>query len=390
MRRLCLLMTLIATFAVPASALATAPGTNGRIAFVRSGDIWTVNPDGSGLTPVTSGPDDDSEPAWSPDGTTIAFSRLAGDASSHIWTVRPGSPATPLTSAAGLDEWAPAWAPDGVHISFARSCGTPDGSDCGAYVRDRSTLVLASTADPIGSPVHLGGRSAWSPDGARVAFDLGWDAGTVQLVNANGTGTKELPGSDWDDPEYVGVDFGPTWSPDGTRVAYSASRAGGTGITVIRTDGTGILNVIPATNGADAVLPSWSPDGRLIAYSNDRDGEVWVMRADGTDRHAITSGLPNGLSSPDWQPVPIPAPVTPIVAPVVSITPPAPSLSTGTVDPRCLRYPKLIRATTTRMAATQAALKRVKKVAAKRAAVKRLRVLAAQRASYRKALRTRC
>jgi WD40 repeat protein len=392
MRRLCLLVTLIVMVAVPASALATAPGTNGTIAFVRSGDIWTVNPDGSGLTPVTSGPDTDSEPAWSPDGTTIAFTRLTGDATSHIWTVRPGSPAVPLTTTAGLDEVAPAWAPDGVHISFARSCGTSDGSGCGAYVRERSTLVLASTADPTGNPVGLGGRSAWSPDGARVAFDLGWDAGTVQLVNANGTGSKELPGSDWDDPEYVGVDFGPTWSPDGTRVAYSASRAGGTGITVIRTDGTGRLDIIPATNGADAVLPTWSPDGRLIAYSNDRDGEVWVMRADGTDRHAITSALPNGLSSPDWQPVPIPAPapVTPILAPVVSVTPPAPPVSTGTVDPRCLRYPKLIRATTAKMAATQARLKRAKTATVKRAAAKRLRVLAAQRASYRTALRTRC
>lgn len=391
MRRLCLLVTLMAMVAAPASALATVPGTNGTIAFVRSGDIWTVDPDGSGMTQVTSGAAVDDHPAWSPDGTTIAFSRRAGGTPSDIWTVRPGSPAQAVTTTPGFWEDTPAWAPDGLTITFSRACAGPAGSDaCGIYPDMRGLLVIRRLADGSEDPVTLAGGSSWSPDGKQVVFDSGWDAGTLSLANADGTGIHEIEGSDWFDPEGagVGIDYAPSWSPDGTRIAYARSR-GGTGIAVTRPDGGGRLNLIPA-EGSDATRPSWSPDGRLIAFSNNGDGEVWVMRADGTDRHAITSGLPSGVSSPDWQPVPIPAPATPFVPPVVTVTPPAPPFSTGTVDPRCLRYPKLIRATTAKMVATRVTLKRARTVTAKRAAVKRLRMLAGQRASYRKALRTRC
>jgi Tol biopolymer transport system component len=342
------------------------------------------------MTQFTSGPAIDGAPAWSPDGTTIAFSRQTGSAPSDIWVVRPGSTPQAVTTTPGFWEGSPAWAPDATHMSFSRACAGAGSEACGIYPDMRGLLVIRRLADGIEDPVTLAGGSSWSPDGRKIVFDSGWDAGTLSLANADGTGIHEIDGSDWYDPDGagVGIDYGPSWSPDGTRIAYVRSR-GGTGIAVTRPDGTGRLNLIPA-DGSNATRPSWSPDGQSIAFSNNGDGEVWVMRADGTDRHAITSGLPSGLSAPDWQPVPIPAPVTPIVAPVVGITPPSPSVSTGTVDPRCLRYPTLIRATTAKMVVTQGTLTRAKRPAAKRAAVKRLRMLAAQRASYRKALRTRC
>ena len=57
-----------------APAQAAFPGANGKIAYVYDCDIWTIEPDNTGATQLTtSGPECDSQPAWSPDGEQIAF-----------------------------------------------------------------------------------------------------------------------------------------------------------------------------------------------------------------------------------------------------------------------------------------------------------------------------
>src|SRR5262245_10811487 len=85
-------------FATPAAA--QFPGANVKIAFARSGDIYTMNPDGTGATRLTSSPSDDSEPDWSPSGNKIAFSGT--DSSCACWQIfvmnADGSGRTMLTS----------------------------------------------------------------------------------------------------------------------------------------------------------------------------------------------------------------------------------------------------------------------------------------------------
>src|SRR5713226_9724202 len=63
---------------VPSAAHAAFPGDNGKIAFARTGDIWVMNPDGSGQTDLTPGGAPASFPAWSADGTRLAFVRALG------------------------------------------------------------------------------------------------------------------------------------------------------------------------------------------------------------------------------------------------------------------------------------------------------------------------
>ena len=63
----------LAALLLPSSAHATFPGANGKIAFERSGDIWTMNADGSGQVNLTNTSAPELDPAWSPDGSKIVF-----------------------------------------------------------------------------------------------------------------------------------------------------------------------------------------------------------------------------------------------------------------------------------------------------------------------------
>src|SRR3954453_20082739 len=93
------------------SAQAAFPGQNGKIAYERGDDIWTVNPDGTGRTQLTSGSDIDSNPAWSPDGQRIAYDSNRASTQPHIWLMNAdGSGHSRLTSSSPY-ETEPTWSP---------------------------------------------------------------------------------------------------------------------------------------------------------------------------------------------------------------------------------------------------------------------------------------
>src|SRR5688572_17563925 len=86
---------------------AAFPGQNGKIAYERDGDIWSMNPDGTAQTNLTNTPDAEFQPAWSPDGTKIAFARAE-----DIWVMQAdGTGAVNLTSGISpfSSEYYPAW-----------------------------------------------------------------------------------------------------------------------------------------------------------------------------------------------------------------------------------------------------------------------------------------
>jgi Tol biopolymer transport system component len=96
-------------------SVAWAPDS-AQVTFARDGDIYSAPVAGGATTQLTSGSDDDSTPAWSPNGATIAFTRaLSGSARDTclVDSSRPGPPAC-LPAGGG----APAWSPDGTLISF--------------------------------------------------------------------------------------------------------------------------------------------------------------------------------------------------------------------------------------------------------------------------------
>ena len=94
------------------------------IVFVQAGGIYRMNADGTNvqrLSPPSA--ENDGAPAWSPDGALIAFHRTLNEPS-HIYTMRPdGTQVTQLTT--GLDnDYSPSWSADGTRIAFASGRGS--------------------------------------------------------------------------------------------------------------------------------------------------------------------------------------------------------------------------------------------------------------------------
>ena len=289
-----------------------APSTPGapataKIAFASNRDgnyeIYVMNADGSGQTRLTNLPRAPREaipldsPAWSPDGSRIAFVSESNEAAIggiHVMNA-DGSCQTKLIDTAHN----PAWSPDGSRIAF----GSFHDFNYELYWMNADGSGQTRLLD-VGEQSHF----AWSPDGKRIAFatDRYSCPGTrpcdrnneIHVMNADGSGLRRLT----DNPAS---DHQPAWSPDGSRSAFSTFRddpiAGE--IYVMNADGSSPTRL--TDNPANDFNPAWSPDGSRIAFSSDRDGnyELYWMNADGSGQTRLTDN-PADDRLPAWSPAP--------------------------------------------------------------------------------------
>ena len=209
---------------------------NGLLAYAVDGDIYTSDPVTGETRAIVTGPDDDTGPVWSRDGTRLVFvRRVEGERFDRLYVARS------------------------------------DGAGPTEITRE---------------PVRGIGDYSFSPDGREVIFVSDSNAqGTMHIAEADGSGVRTLDvGVAASDPAYR--------PPDGDQIAFTGSPTGdttATGLYVVNVDGTGLRILVEAKRSAAAGGATWSPDGSLIAYGLvDFTVPEWtshtrVMAADGSD-----------------------------------------------------------------------------------------------------------
>jgi TolB protein len=296
--------TMLIVCSLPATAQATTPGANGRIAFRRyldagqtQGALFTIDPDGTDEFQVTHPPagEIDTEPDWSPDGTVIAFEHHDLDGCGNdcetieLWVVNAdGTDAHAVVPCSGDDSClfieSPAWSPDGTRIAFALALGpiVNDTADVGIWTVHPDGSHLARVTKP---PTNTEDHSAqWSPNGTtlvieRIAAAHDWGS-ALFTVRSDGSMARRIT------PWSLNAGDHPDWSPDGRWIVFRTFPADGSSrIYIEHPDGSRrTLLLYGDPDGVTYYSSSWSPDGTSITIAvspgtgPDGSPDVWTVR----------------------------------------------------------------------------------------------------------------
>ncbi|PYR77429.1 MAG: peptidase S9 family protein [Acidobacteria bacterium] len=263
-------------------------------------DVWMASWDGTQEIQLTSTPDDESTPRWSPDNKYLGFlSSRQGAKAKQLWILnRAGGEAVKVSDVkGGIADYA--WSPDGKRIVFVVNekdpSDPPDEDDKNAG--DKKKTPPPIVVDRYHFKQDIDGYLR----GERSHLYL-FDVATKKAeILTPGTFDDELP----------------AWSPDGTRIAFVSKR--GTG-DLDRTENTDVF-VIDAKPGAeprqlttskagDGGRLAWSPDGREIAYITGEElkysaytqGRLAVVAAAGGQPRILARSLDRPVRSPVWSP----------------------------------------------------------------------------------------
>lgn len=302
------------------SAPTTEPVTNElydrQIVFssFRTGEaaLYRVNADGSELAPFGRL----SKPAtfvdWSPDGRQMAIVfRMDGNNYEVVITDAMGNTLSMITRSRNVIDNEPAWSPDGSKIAFASNEARLQDPRAGfdIYVSSMEGQEPSRLTDSLAwgianvypglDPPQWNTSPDWSPDGSQLVFRSTRDGNNeIYVMAADGSAERNLT-------KHPASDTDPAWSPDGSLIAFVSDRTGNEEIFVMDTDGYEPRRL--TRNEGKDTYPAWSPDGQFIAFYAEREGgknlDIFIMRMDGSDRIQLTTH-PEFDGYPAWFPSP--------------------------------------------------------------------------------------
>lgn len=230
---------------VPDAQASTYPGANGAIAFIQSGDIYTVQPDGTELTNLTNG--------YQADADHVSIS------------------------------------PDGRYIAFSSS-GHGDLDDAGIYVMNMAGGGLSDLTSYDDDLIAVG-HPTWSPDGSRLAFEAyNWEfKNEMYVVDVDGGNLERITNCNC--VQFSSLE----WSPVEDKIAFQNYEV--------------VWTIDPDTGATQKIMDDfydsssgihWSPDGTRFVYDDLLD--IWTINADGTNPQQLTHDRAAYYADPAWSP----------------------------------------------------------------------------------------
>lgn len=297
-----------------ARAGAAAAVRDGRIVFQANAhgvpQLFTINPDGSGLRQVTHAALGAEHATWSPDGARLVF-EVNEIASPLLYGANVDGSGivrlSPRCSGRCLGDGFPSFSRDGARIAFERtfalgSSAVPSIAIFTMNADGSNPVQLTQTKKLTATEDH---EAQWLFDG-KIAFTRlksGGSSGAVFTMNADGTDVHQLTRFSVAYPDDA------KWSPEGTSILFDNDSHPVSGrsanVFTMQPDGAGKTQLTHLTGGTvNAFVGAWSPDGKWIVWHRSGAGQLdqlFVMDAHGGHVRQLTH-LPEGMrpQSPAW------------------------------------------------------------------------------------------